>query len=239
MNQLRSSGFTIIEVTLFLAISGLLLIGVMAAINTNINQQRYMDAVRSFQDYLQGQYNLVDNVRNNRPDYACDAVKGMQAGTDVRGTTNCTIIGRFVSLEDNGKTLKSRPIYATKDIVTTSGNNDEDLLSKLGLTLGSPSLSQDDDESTVSWGANAYIAGNPNNKNLHMVIVRIPNSTVRTYASTDSTANTISKVIGSSSDINLCVNPDGMVTTPKQMITIRKDGSNANAIQFVGDSSAC
>lgn len=46
------SGFTIIEVSLFLAITGLLLIGLLGGTYASIATQRYNDSVRSFAEFL-------------------------------------------------------------------------------------------------------------------------------------------------------------------------------------------
>lgn len=49
-------GFTIIEVSIFLAITGLLLVGVLGGTYSNIAHQRYNDSVRSFAEYFRQVY---------------------------------------------------------------------------------------------------------------------------------------------------------------------------------------
>ena len=46
-------GFTIIEVMLFLALSGLLLVGVLGGLGDNISRQRYNDAVQDVVNMMQ------------------------------------------------------------------------------------------------------------------------------------------------------------------------------------------
>lgn len=53
------NGFTMIEVTLFLAITGLLLIGVLGGTYSSIATQRYNDSVRSFAEFLRQLYGEV------------------------------------------------------------------------------------------------------------------------------------------------------------------------------------
>lgn len=49
-------GFTLIEVMIFLAVSGLLLVGVMGGTYSAIASQRYNDSVRSFSEFLRQMY---------------------------------------------------------------------------------------------------------------------------------------------------------------------------------------
>lgn len=53
------AGFTIIEVTLVLAITGLMLIGLIGGSFASIARQRYNDALRDFSEYMSGVYNSV------------------------------------------------------------------------------------------------------------------------------------------------------------------------------------
>ena len=50
------SGFTIIEVGFFLAITGLMLVGVMASISIRVSTQRYNDAVQDAIEHVRLAY---------------------------------------------------------------------------------------------------------------------------------------------------------------------------------------
>ena len=52
-------GFTIIEVMLVLAVTGLLLIAVLGGAFSNIAQQRFNDALRGFAEFLRQNYSEV------------------------------------------------------------------------------------------------------------------------------------------------------------------------------------
>ncbi|MEP6710564.1 MAG: prepilin-type N-terminal cleavage/methylation domain-containing protein, partial [Candidatus Saccharibacteria bacterium] len=60
MDTQRHPGFTIIEVMLFLAISGALAVGILIGSNVAITSQRYRDSLNSLQSLLQQQYNQTD-----------------------------------------------------------------------------------------------------------------------------------------------------------------------------------
>lgn len=56
-------GFTMIEVALFLALTGALFIGIATGMNNSIYQQRYNDSVQNFADFLRNIYSEVENVQ--------------------------------------------------------------------------------------------------------------------------------------------------------------------------------
>lgn len=69
----RHFGFTLVEVSLFLAISGLLLIGIIAGTQNSINAQRFKDSVQNYVEFLRAVYSEVENPQspgNGRSDYA-------------------------------------------------------------------------------------------------------------------------------------------------------------------------
>ncbi len=105
-----SGGFTIIEVILFLAISGLLLAVAIAGITTNINNSRFNDAIRSTTSYLQTQYSEVAVGQSDRAaDKSC-VISGSNITitntTSTLGTSNCVIMGRFIKLEGSSFTVR-------------------------------------------------------------------------------------------------------------------------------------
>lgn len=106
-------GFTIIEVILFLAISGLLLAVAIAAVTANINNSRFNDAIRSTTSYLQSQYSEVAAGKSDRDALrGCDA-SGINTTATSLGMTNCVIMGRYIKLE--GSTFTVRYIIGHRD----------------------------------------------------------------------------------------------------------------------------
>ncbi|MBQ6396224.1 hypothetical protein IJH89_01405 [Candidatus Saccharibacteria bacterium] len=67
MNKRFLGGFTIIEVSLFLALSGMLMVGLIATSNRSIARQRYNDTVNDVADYFRGVYSDVMNVSSDLP----------------------------------------------------------------------------------------------------------------------------------------------------------------------------
>lgn len=59
--EAERGGFTIIEVSLVLALTGLLLVGLLGGTSAAIQTQRYNDSVRSYAEYLRTMYSEVIN----------------------------------------------------------------------------------------------------------------------------------------------------------------------------------
>lgn len=235
-----SSGFTVIEVMLFLAVSGLMILGMFVGISGSINRQRYEDAVFSFQDYAQGQFNLVDNVRNNRDlNYTCQsgtiADSGM-GGDAARGTSEeCSIVGRLVTTTD-GRNFVSEPVYSTSNTLdTTSG--DAALLDSMQLALAPSDATNDNDDYELAWGTRIYTdPANPDSSNTaQLLIVRMPiSNVVRTYFRTQ-TSQPLEDFWSTTSEpeIALCVQPDGLIRSNPTGVKVLANATNANSVQMI------
>ena len=57
-------GFTIIEITLFMAITALLFAGLAAGTSNSIERQRYYDTVQNFAEFLRSVYSQVSNPQS-------------------------------------------------------------------------------------------------------------------------------------------------------------------------------
>ena len=101
-------GFTLIEVSLFLAITGLLFLGVTIGVQNSIYQQRYNDVVQSFTDFLGNIYDETMNVQslgNGRRD---KAIYGKMITFGEKDTKNeqviyvYDVIGNAIEIENSG-----------------------------------------------------------------------------------------------------------------------------------------
>lgn len=63
--RLMRRGFTLIEVSLFLALTGALFVMVAVGVSNSIYQQRFNDSVQDFAEFFRGVYSGVENVQNN------------------------------------------------------------------------------------------------------------------------------------------------------------------------------
>ncbi|HMQ96096.1 MAG TPA: prepilin-type N-terminal cleavage/methylation domain-containing protein [Candidatus Saccharibacteria bacterium] len=236
MKQRRTTdkGFTIIEVMLFLAISGLMMTGVLVIVSGSIERQRYNDVVYSTIDYLKGQYNSTANTHNNRSsDITCSGGKVQQVSVGTsRGTSDCYIAGRII--RSDGSTLVSRPILAQKDITSpdiSSATTEKGVLGHMGLLVDSLT-----DEELYRMGYETHLTkpGDAGTKlPFSMVVVRIPTSNLlRTFLKTGSNAYTVQEIIDESADSVLCVASQGLIRSGNNGISISTGVSGATAVEF-------
>ena len=61
----KKNGFTLVEMSLFLAVTGLLFVGIIAGTQNTIRRQRYNDSVQNFVDFWRNIYASVSNTQNN------------------------------------------------------------------------------------------------------------------------------------------------------------------------------
>lgn len=107
------SGFTIIEVMLFLAITGLLVAGIVGTTTESLNSKRYRSGVESFRNLIRSQYEKVYSLtnltaENDSGDLGSNAIDPCSVMEDdstprktYRGTSDCLYVGRFIMLEPN------------------------------------------------------------------------------------------------------------------------------------------
>ncbi len=245
----RFAGFTIIEVMLFLAISGLMLAGVMIGVNTSLNYQRYNDAVSSFTDFWQEQYNLVDNVQHVQLSEASDQLyntvckaKIATGTTDaLRGVSDCTLVGRYV-VSENGQDIISRMVIATAT-PETYPEDEEGILDAMQLMVLPDGLAEDIDDYSMLWQTDVRsVTGQDDTgaSTFSALIIRFPvSSLVRTYVQKPviATNNLAAFWDSPKDDVVLCVRPQGLlVGNNTSGVALSPYASSTNSIKYTPPS---
>lgn len=101
----EQKGFTIIEVMLFLALTGFLLAGILLGAGSSIANQRYKDAIQDATDVLRKAYSFVADTQiefRDKNESACDALVTKTASSLAseagRGRTSCAVYGAVVTI---------------------------------------------------------------------------------------------------------------------------------------------
>lgn len=252
MKQKTNSGFTIIEVSFFLAISGLMAVGLLAGAGATINSHRYRDSVVSLQAQLQHEFTKVENIQNSRlGDEGCNATASVTTSGAPRGTTDCVILGRLIAIEVDKVT--SYPVIARAGV---SANEDQDdlvfLKNHIIKTDASPGSSYSE---TRKWGNTiTYPSGfssriQGSDRKIYLLVVRSPKSGVIYSFSSSENLSTgdgdlsamvvqepVDAMFGRSRQV-LCVKTEGLVRMSSLGVAIEADIANPNGILITGNDT--
>lgn len=164
------SGFTIIEVVLFLAVTGLMVAGILSSVGNGIHSQNYRDGVNELRNKIQGQFDKVYSLTNNRTVSSDPCTVGSSAG---RGTSDCLYVGRMIHFNapsgGSGSSLTIHPVIAELKAglgATSTGNRFDGNLStvadtysyeldnyKITVWRGEDSLTE---KYNFAWGLTGY-----------------------------------------------------------------------------------
>lgn len=233
-------GFTIIEVMLFLAITGALAIAILAGSGVSIGQQRYRDSVNTFKSLIQEQYNETTNVVNSRGGNAsCTNAVVVQPPDIVptpqpRGTSECVVLGRLLTVADNGIDLKMSNVigYRTSTTAPVATTDINEL--KTNYRLGISPI--DSENGQVEWGAQIVKPKTTTLQPLSVMVIRSPLSgSVMTFVKdgvqTDLDGLVVSGIISANKDV--CINGDGGAFIGKrQAVRINAYASSSSAIEI-------
>lgn len=244
MGSKTQTGFTIIETMLFLAVTGMLATVILVGSGVAIGQQRYRDSVNSLKSYVQQQYSEVTNVVNSRDkSWTCDA-NGNVVTADVlsgqaRGTSDCVLLGRYITVNEAGTKLTSSNVIGYKTPGGTTATNDIlELTTNYKLTA-SPI---DQDITDVSWGAQIVKSKTTTPMPLSMLIIRSPLSgTIMTFTAEGIAQNpaTIIATGNMTQKRDLCMNADaGSFVGRRLEVQIDAYATNQGAVQIPPESAS-
>jgi hypothetical protein len=141
----HSAGFTIIEVILFLTVTGVLTMSVFATSTVGINNQRYVDAVNTFKATVQEEFTNTTQVGNTRPKTAKCPLS--PATSQPVGASDCVVMGRLMTVDANGNILRSNLVGLRPDVAPTSVS---DIANIQSYTPTIDAVQQT--TSTMNWG---------------------------------------------------------------------------------------
>jgi Tfp pilus assembly protein FimT len=241
MSARTEAGFTLVESMLFLAITGLLVMGILVGSGAAITQQRYRDSVNSLKSFIQDQYSDVTNVTNSRNNqWQCDAggnvTEASGADAQARGTSNCVLLGRYITVNDNGTMLSGANVIgyraagaetATSDVVELQEN----------YTLQISPLDQEEQE--VRWGSQVVQPESSTPLNFSMLVLRSPLSgSIITFAATGIQApEALLMTENVSTQHDLCVDADlNLLAGQRLAVRVAAYATNQAAISIPPES---
>lgn len=242
MGSYRQQGFTIIELILFLGITGALFAALMVGVNTNINQQRYKDSVISYKSLLEQQYSEVTYPRNERTDkWTCNNETGVQQepnGGEARGTSNCVLLGRYIQIKDEGTSVEAGSVVGIQP--TDSSALVGDIVTLAAYT---PRISPiDKQQYSIDWDSRLETI-DKSSSNASFLILRSPISgLIRTFALPEPLPSKLTDAltdVNAQARIKSCVVSNGNVGLPTQSVTVNASIGSANGVLLNGSDEEC
>ncbi len=256
---MNTSGFTIIETMLFLAVTGVLVVGILAGTGTSINIQRYRDSVSSLKSLIEQQYADNTSVSNGERATAisCDTDATVSSGGSLsRGQSDCVQLGRYLTIDDN---IATTTTVVGREPVPSPVGSDIAKLKLYKLSLLQTDTITSSVQSSLEWGARIAwpVSGtgfkNPTTpRQIGLLILRSPTSGLTyTFSTNDLTVTlsdmviagiTADPVLRGQSQQRICVDSNGGFGGGLAVV-VGAYASSASSLQVrsneMGDGSKC
>ncbi|HSW81232.1 MAG TPA: hypothetical protein VLG40_02440 [Candidatus Saccharimonas sp.] len=238
----RQRGFTVIEISLFLAFTGMLFLIAIIGTGNTLRTVRFGDSGHSLQAFVQRQYDDIINGLNSRlGNENCSAGVVTNGANQTPGTSDCLLIGRLLVFVPNSATVTQYDVIGTEPANLDYTQSDAQLISAYHPQVVTASQVATFD---IPWGA--YVMGTKRLSDSQAVtgllLIRSPKSSrvvSYTYKAGSPVANDISSIVNNSANIgqtaNFCVeNADGAGLPVKIVVTSAPD---QQAVQAVFDAN--
>ncbi len=230
----RESGFTIIETSLALAVTGLVIALTLLGIGAGLNSQRYNDAVTQTVDFFRGQYTQASSTVNTRPVTENCGSGGITTNgpSAIRGATECMLVGKMLR-SANGKDITVNQVIARSDpslLANVSTMSDNAILSASQLQVGNLLETYQPD-----WATTLLVPSTSNAATFSIMIVRTPVSgTIHTYSSSSSTVLP-GAILSSQDDMTMCIDQKGFFSgiTAPMGVRVVKDAVNTTGVRIL------
>lgn len=232
MSTQMKSGFTIIEVMLFLAIAGALTVGILVGSSVAIGQQRHRDSINSFKSALQRQYSTAVNVVGSETLNPNCVFSSQSLSFDLdnrrpRGTSECLVMGRFVVID--GNTMTSYNIVG-RSPSGGSAAGDAAAFQNYALALQAPDVYE------MSWGARIVKPQTDDSMLTSVAILRSPLSgAILTYILDGDHSSNIKEMIDDNNmkEKNFCVDSgSGLSMSSRMAVRINARAASSSAVEI-------
>jgi type II secretory pathway pseudopilin PulG len=147
----RQAGFTIIEITLFMGITGLLFLVALVGTGNTIRSFRFTDSGRSLEAFVQKQYDDIVNGLNNRSgDVSCANGTISTGSEQTVGSSNCLLIGKLVVFRAGESTVTTYNVIGSEPGNVNYSLSDDALISAFQPQVVTTTATG---TYTIPWGA--------------------------------------------------------------------------------------
>lgn len=114
--KINNGGFTVIEVTIFLAITSMLLLIALGGTGVALRNIRFTDSTRNVHGYFQKQYDDILNGVNARTnDFACKDGVIDDSSSNEAGASSCLYLGKLLDIQNDSTTITAYHVIGTDD----------------------------------------------------------------------------------------------------------------------------
>lgn len=245
MKVIKGAGFTIIETMLFLAISCLLFVAILANTGNSVNVQRYHDSVYSLSSFLQKQLSDITNVNNDMIKNDCSTSVNVP-----RGQSDCVILGSYITSSDNGQSIIVKKVIGTDSSNYTVATDDIGIFKQFNIQVLQSSVNNDNvvaDNYDLEWGV--VLKNSKDNGSgvarFSILILRSPSSgVIRTFIDNTSENKDDAKLrlmlddMYAAQPARICVDSNGLFSGPMSAVLIHASASAQSDIEVVGDKDS-
>lgn len=235
MRTQDTGGFTIVEVVIFLAISALMISIAIVGVSNSISSARFTDTVRSFESFMQRQYDETLNGVNSRTgNEVCNSAGEVTEGPlSVPGASNnCLLLGKYLSFTKGSSLVRVHYVVGTHPSSLTSTDGDAAAIVKAKPHVVKGSTEK---EFEIPWQAGVYDTRRDDNKAINGVaLVRSPkSSSIYTYTFyTPAVPDDLTALLtpgNTNRQTNICVKSKDVLSV-YGAITLAKGGRGQDAI---------
>lgn len=233
----RKGGFTIIEVTLVMAITSVLAVALLVGWVVNVNTQSYRDSVNTLMADLQQQFDDVYNTSSDRENnITCNGGVPAISTTPVgnNGSSECMILGKYIRINNNRLTMQ-RIVGKEPQLLPTSSTDIQAITAYAPVAI--PIAVESANTRDVAWGVRLYRSDDTAKSNIKkaVVIVRSPTTgSVHTFSMDvpGSADPSVMQVIGGGNQrqVTLCMEPASVVASSRLAVTIAANASTHESI---------
>lgn len=237
----RQRGFTVIEVTLFLGITGLLFLIALLGTGNTIRSVRFTDSGRSLTAYVQRQYDDIINGLNTRQ--GTERCAGGIVDTNISqlpGTSDCLLMGKLLVFHIGTPDITTYNVVGSEPANIDYTQTDTQLISafqpKVVTNSGTATYA-------IPWQAN--ISGTKRLSDSQAVngllLIRSPKSSrivSYTYKPGTPVASDLTTIVGSMANTgqtsNFCIKNADNLGLPAKLVV--NDAPTQQAVQIVFDA---
>lgn len=246
-------GFTIIETMLVLAITGVLIAGLLVGLGSSISNQRYKDSVSTFKNLIQDQYSQIDNVTNDRDaswtcgSNAVPAQADSGSGTSP-GQSDCVLLGRYLGIVNDQVTTATVVGYPKSSLASSETITSIKTDYTLGISTSSVATTSLEWGAQIAWPSKGTGAKSPTTpRSLAILMIRSPeNGTAYTFTSDTvndinsvSSATLTSMMVANIAATNpgqgartICIDPNGFSVPEKLAVYMGAGASGPGSIEI-------